>query len=143
VEVLGQLEREALPDCAGGQFALGESGRWRLHPHEAWMQLALARDLSKNIGADALAECTRTEPPGTGAKARNRMFASRDELRAQEAQVALLAGNGSTTREIAAKLFVSAVNCHKMNVHHTLDVASQRRLPGWLLDAGEPEPADQ
>ena len=54
------------------------------------------------MGADAFAERARRELLATGEKVRKRSVTSGDALRAQEAQIACMAGEGLSDPEIAA-----------------------------------------
>jgi DNA-binding NarL/FixJ family response regulator len=60
------------------------------------------------IGMGAFAERARRELEATGATVRKRSPETRDELTAQEAQIARLARDGYSNPEIAGQLFLRA-----------------------------------
>jgi DNA-binding CsgD family transcriptional regulator len=93
--------------------------------------LRLAHDLFSDFGMEAFAERTRIELQATGERARKRTVDTLDQLTPQEAQIARLAADGHTNREIAAQLFISgsAVEYHLRKAFRKLDVKSARSLP--------------
>jgi DNA-binding CsgD family transcriptional regulator len=66
----------------------------------------------------------------TGEHARRRTVKSRDELTAQEAQVARLARDGLSNAEIDARLFISqhTVACHLRKIYNKLGITSRSEL---------------
>jgi DNA-binding CsgD family transcriptional regulator len=79
---------------------------------------------------EAFAERTRQELTATGASARRRVVETLDELTAQEAQIARLAGERLTNPEIGTQLFLSprTVEWHLRKVFTKLGVSSRREL---------------
>src|SRR4051794_11535663 len=74
---------------------------------DAREQLRQAHDVFATIGADGFAERARRELLATGEKMRKRRDDTRDELTAQEKQIATLARDGRTNPEIGAELYIS------------------------------------
>ena len=93
---------------------------------------------------EAFAERARVELEATGEHARKRTVETRDELTAQEAQIARLAPRRPTNPEIAAQLFISprTVEYHLRKVFRKLGVKSRHQLKQHLLQPGaHAEPA--
>jgi DNA-binding NarL/FixJ family response regulator len=83
------------------------------------------------IGMQAFAERARRELRATGETARRRPAAAGiDELTAHETQIARLARDGLTNREIGAQMFLSSrtVQYHLGNVFAKLGISSRSQL---------------
>jgi DNA-binding CsgD family transcriptional regulator len=104
---------------------------------DARKHLRTAHDLLSAMGMEAFAERAARELLATGETARKRTFETFDELTAQEAQIARLAGDGDTNREIGAQLFISprTVEWHLRNVFTKLGISSRRELRKVLPNA--------
>ena len=89
------------------------------------------------MGVEAFAERARRELLATGETVRDRGVETREELTAQEAQIAGLAGDGKTNPEIGAELFISprTVEWHLRKVYPKLGISSRRQLREALTDA--------
>jgi DNA-binding CsgD family transcriptional regulator len=89
------------------------------------------------MGLEAFAERARRELLATGETIRSYGVEAREELTAQEAQIARLAGEGKTNPEIGAELFISprTVEWHLRKVYPKLGVSSRRQLREALADA--------
>ena len=79
----------------------------------------------------------RRELVATGETVRKRSAEARDELTAQEAQIARLAAEGRTNPEIGAQLFLSprTVEWHLHKVFTKLGINSRRELEQALPEA--------
>jgi DNA-binding CsgD family transcriptional regulator len=136
-EAVERLGRTRLrPELARAHLLYGEwlrrEGR-RVHARE---QLRAAHDMFGEIGMDAFLGRARRELAGTGEKVHRRSPLSRDELTAQEAQIAQLARDGLSNREIAGMLFLSSrtVEWHLRKVFMKLDISSRGQLRTALPD---------
>jgi DNA-binding NarL/FixJ family response regulator len=83
-----------------------------------------------SIGAEAFAERARRELLATGETVHRRKAQTRDELTAQEAQIARLAAEGLSNPDIGARLFISprTVQYHLGKVFTKLDISSRNQL---------------
>ena len=82
------------------------------------------------MGANGFAERAARSLLATGEKARKRTADTRDELTAQEAQIADLARQGRSNPEIGAQLFISlrTVEYHLHKVFTKLSIESRSQL---------------
>jgi DNA-binding NarL/FixJ family response regulator len=108
---------------------------------DARAQLRAAYDLFVAIGMDAFADRARRELVATGEKVRRRTVETRDELTAQERQIARLAREGLSNPEIGARLFLSprTVEYHLSKVFVKLGIRSRGQLAD-ALPSSESEP---
>ena len=112
-------------------------GEWLRRQHrrlDARAQLRAAHDHFTSIGLDAFAERAGRELAATGEKVRRPAAETRDDLTAQERQIAELAREGLTNPEIGARLFLSprTVEWHLRKVFAKLGVRSRLDLPDAL-----------
>jgi DNA-binding NarL/FixJ family response regulator len=82
------------------------------------------------IGMEAFAERASWELLATGKKARRRSDKTRNQLTPQEEQIARLARDGLSNREIATMLYLSGrtVEWHLRKVFAKLGISSRRQL---------------
>ena len=102
--------------------------------------LRAALELCTSIGADGFAARAERELSATGERARKRSVETREELTAQEAQVARLARDGLSNSAIGERLFISqhTVAYHLRNVFSKLDVSSRNQLGRVLPQSSAP-----
>jgi DNA-binding CsgD family transcriptional regulator len=112
----------------------GEWLRRKRRRLDARAQLRTAHDFFRDAGMEAFAERARLELEATGERARKRTADTLDELTPQETQIARLAAQGETNREIAARLFISAstVEYHLRKAFRKLEVKSRTQLADRL-----------
>jgi DNA-binding CsgD family transcriptional regulator len=120
------------------ELAFGEFLRRARHRVEAREHLQLALDAFERLGAALWAERARVELRASGRTARLRDPSTRDELTAQELQIAHFVASGLSNRDVAAQLFLSprTIDFHLRNVFRKLGISSRVELVRLDLDAG-------
>jgi DNA-binding CsgD family transcriptional regulator len=134
-EAIERLSRTSVnPELARAHLIYGEWLRRANRRVEARTQLHTAHDMLAAIGMQAFADRARQELVASGERVRKRTEETRDELTAQELQIARLARDGLSNPEIGARLFLSprTVEWHLRNVFAKLNVRSRRELAGAL-----------
>jgi DNA-binding CsgD family transcriptional regulator len=135
--------QEALERLAGSRMEIqlertrllyGEWLRREGRRVDAREQLRPSYEFFARVGAAGFAERARRELLATGETVRKRTPETRDDLTAQEAQIARLARDGLTNPEIGAELFISprTVEWHLRKVYAKLDISSRRQLRSIL-----------
>jgi DNA-binding CsgD family transcriptional regulator len=119
----------------------GEWLRRQRRGRDAREQLRAAHQLFSDSGVEAFAERARRELEAAGERARERTVEARDELTSQEAQIARLARDGLSNREIGARLFISphTVHYHLGKVFAKLNITSRNELRRVLSDDADGE----
>jgi DNA-binding CsgD family transcriptional regulator/tetratricopeptide (TPR) repeat protein len=117
-------------DFARSRLLYGEWLRRQSRRVDARNELRAAYDLFTDAGMNAFAERARIELQATGEHARKRSVDTLGQLTPQEEQVARLAAEGHTNREIATQLFISpsTVEYHLHKVFRKLRVTSRAQL---------------
>ena len=129
-EAIERLSRTRLrPELARAHLVYGEWLRRENRRVDAREQLRAAQEMFAAIGMEAFAERARNELQASGEKVRKRTVETRDDLTAQEWQIARLARDGLSNPEIGARLFLSprTVEWHLRNVFNKLDIRSRQR----------------
>ena len=117
----------AAVDLARAHLLYGEWLRRHHRRLEAREELRTAMDAFVSMRVDGFAERARTELLATGEHARRRTFDTTNDLTPQERQIAELAAQRQTNREIAARLCISAstVDYHLRRVYQKLGINSR------------------
>jgi DNA-binding CsgD family transcriptional regulator len=137
-EAIDRLARTRLrTELARAHLLYGEWLRRENRRVAARPQLRAAHDLCTSIGMEAFAERARKELLATGERVRSRSVETRDELTAQQHQIAQLARDGLSNPEIGARLFLSprTVEWHLRKVFSKLGIHSRRELANVLPGA--------
>ena len=130
-EAIERLGRTRLaPELARAHLVYGEWLRRENRRLDARAQLRIAHGLFGTIGMEGFAERARTELQATGESVRRHTVETRDDLTAQERQIAELARHGLSNPEIGARLFLSprTVEWHLRHVFGKLGIHSRREL---------------
>ncbi|MFD4637694.1 AAA family ATPase [Lentzea sp. NPDC058436] len=133
VSALRLLETSAArPHLARTHLVYGEWLRRAGRRVDARAQLRAAHELSSSIGMEAFAARAALELQATGEVARSRSAQATDELTMQETHIARLVATGATSKEVAARLFLSprTVDAHLRNIYRKVGINSRRQLAG-------------
>ena len=119
---------------ARGQLAFGEWLRRRRRPADARGHLRAARDTFDALGTIPWSERARQELRASGETSRQRIPEARDRLTPQELQIAQLAAQGLTNREIGQMLYLShrTISSHLYRTFPKLGISSRAELRGVL-----------
>jgi DNA-binding CsgD family transcriptional regulator len=134
-EAIARLRRTSIRvQLARTHLLYGEWLRRERRRIDAREQLRTAHELFRDFGVEAFAERARVELEATGERARKRTADTLNELTPQEMQVARLAAEGHTNREIAARLFISTstVEYHLRKAFRKLRIKSRTQLQDRL-----------
>ena len=122
---------------ARAHLLYGEWLRRKQRRVDAREQLHAAHQMFTEMDMESFGERARRELMATGETVRKRTDETRNELTAQEAQIARFAGEGLTNPEIGAQLFISSrtVEWHLRKVFTKLGISSRRELRTALTPA--------
>jgi DNA-binding CsgD family transcriptional regulator len=137
LEAIRRLGRTRIrAELARAHLLYGEWLRRQNRRVNAREQLRVAHEMLTGMGAEGFAERARRELTATGGTVRKRTINTADELTAQEAQIARLAGYGHSNPEISIQLFISprTVEWHLRKVFTKLGISSRKELRGALPD---------
>jgi DNA-binding CsgD family transcriptional regulator len=132
---VNQLEQAGYrTELARAHLVFGEWLRGEGRLREARERLRAAEEMFAEIGMEAFAQRAQGELVAAGAKLRRRVLEPREDLTAQEEQIARLARDGLTNAQIGAELFLSprTVEWHLHKVFGKLGIDSRSGLPAAL-----------
>jgi DNA-binding CsgD family transcriptional regulator len=134
-EAIDRLGRTRMRvELARAHLLYGESLRRQRRRLDAREQLRTAHEMFTAMGFEAFADRAARELLATGESARARTAETRDDLTAQEVQIARLARSGLSNPEIGTQLFISprTVQYHLHKVFGKLDISSRVQLEAAL-----------
>jgi DNA-binding CsgD family transcriptional regulator len=135
-EAIARLSQTRLvPELARAHLVYGEWLRREQRRVDARSELRAAHERFSVMGMEAFAERARKELLATGERARKRTMETRDDLTAQERQIAELARDGLSNPEIGSRLFLSprTVEWHLRKVFGKLGIRSRHELADALV----------
>ncbi|HUE27082.1 MAG TPA: AAA family ATPase [Solirubrobacteraceae bacterium] len=138
-EAIERLQRTRLRiDVARGHLLYGEWLRRERRRRDAREQLRAALEMFTSMGTEAFAGRAERELSATGEHVRRRSVETLDELTTQEAQIARLARDGLSNRDIGDRLFISqhTVAYHLRKVFSKLGITSRNQLARALPESG-------
>ena len=111
-------------------LAYGEWLRRQRRIAESRGPLRAARDMFDGLGCSSFSERARRELRASGESSRRRDPAARDQLTAQELQIAQLAARGLSNREIGQRLYVShrTIGTHLYRIFPKLGITARGEL---------------
>ena len=130
-EAIERLRRTRVRvDLARAQLVYGEWLRRRRRRLDAREHLRTALEMYQRMDMEGFTGRAERELSATGERARKRTVETREELTAQEAQVAGLARDGLSNSAIGERLFISqhTVAYHLRKVFTKLDITSRNQL---------------
>ena len=130
-EAIERLSRTRVrAELGRAHLLFGEWLRRERRRLDAREQLRTAHEMFIGMGVEAFAGRAERELLATGERARKRTVETREDLTAQEAQIARLACDGLSNPEIGARLFISprTVEYHLHKVFTKLGISSRHEL---------------
>ena len=137
-EAIGHLGRTVVrPELARTHLLYGEWLRREGRRAAARQELRTAHAMFIDIGMEAFAERTRRELLAIGVHVSRPVVETRDDLTAQERQIALLARDGMSNIDIGARLSLSqhTVAYHLRKVFSKLGISSRGELAAALASS--------
>lgn len=127
---------EALGHLARARLLYGEWLRREGRRREAREHLHAAHEMLSTMGAAAFAERAARELRALGERPRAGATDTLGSLTPQELQIAQLVATGATSKEVAAKLFLSprTVDAHLRSIFRKLSITSRRQLRDLPLE---------
>ena len=150
-QVAEDLYQQAISQLANSRMTVhlarahliyGEWLRRQNRRADAREQLRIAHQMLTSMGADGFAERARRELRATGERVRNRTTDNPVQLTTRETQIARLAADGLSNREIAAQLFMSphTVEYHLHKIFAKLAISSRNQLHSVLANGRSQPP---
>ena len=137
-EAIDRLGRTGLrAELARAHLVYGEWLRREQRRVDAREQLRTAQALFVEMGCLAFANRAERELVATGESTRRRSVETRGELTAQESEIARMASDGLSNREIGLRLFISprTVEWHLHQIFVKLGLRSRKELRGVFAAA--------